>query len=91
MTKQYNIRDFSKLVPEKDGCLEADKFLGYKSSCFSCPFPDCKRGYRLALIRRSRNAEICRLLEQGASVLEVASKLKISRRTVQRIYKKERE
>ena len=83
--RQYEIKSFPKFDPEKDGCQEANDYLGGKSSCFSCPFPDCTRGYSRHLIRLRRNDLIHLLIKQGITIEVLAIRFNVSERTIQRI------
>ena len=76
---------------QDDGCELADEFLGYKSSCLSCPFPKCiydEPGGRQRWLKRLRDKEMARLASnEGKGIKELALRFGVSQRTVQRALK----
>jgi transposase-like protein len=62
-------------------------------SCLNCPFPHCiedmPRG-RQRQRKEIRNREIFRSYSQGEGVKQIAQRLKVSERTVQRALKERR-
>jgi len=76
------------------GCKEASDFLGYPSSCKSCPFPKCifddpklRKKYSDKTVR---NKNIRRLYQKGAKVEDIATIYNLHTRTVQRVISKAR-
>ena len=68
------------------GCEQATKYLGYPSSCQSCPFKRCtldKRRQRM----KQRNTEIRKLYRRSIAIAEIAVIHRVSPRTVQRVVK----
>ena len=68
------------------GCEQATKYLGYPSSCQSCPFKRCtldKRGQRM----KQRNTEIRKLYRRGIAIADIAVIHRVSPKTVQRAVK----
>lgn len=85
------IKSFPAFHAENDGCTLADDYLGYRSSCFECPFSDCDRGRIQRILRERRNAEVVELSNAGKSLEELASHFNVSVRTIQRILLKEKD
>jgi len=67
-----------------------DKGCELAPSCLNCPFPHCSedmpRG-RQRQRKEIRNREIFRSYSQGKGVKQIAQRLKVSERTVQRALK----
>jgi DNA-binding CsgD family transcriptional regulator len=80
------------LLPEyckyhDDGCEFAD-------SCLNCPFPDCiyaQPGGRQQWLKSLRDREVLKTHSQGKGVKELAEMFGLSSRTIQRIFKRDRD
>lgn len=48
----------------KKGCAKADSFLGGRSRCLDCPFPDCYDGIGILTFRRKMGIEVETLKEK---------------------------
>ncbi|MBI4340372.1 MAG: helix-turn-helix domain-containing protein [Chloroflexi bacterium] len=62
------------------------------SLCLDCPLPRCRYDEKVGRKRidqRLRNARMAAQHKQGVSVAELAERFRVSKRTVQRVLKKE--
>jgi hypothetical protein len=74
-----------------ENCQYQDEGCELADSCLNCPFPDCiydSPGGERRLRKERRNSEIVHKSTLGYSVKELAAKYEVSRRTVQRVIKK---
>ena len=79
-------RDTSPDLPP-EYCHYRDEGCELAESCLDCPFPECiydRRGGRQQWFKGLRDREMVRLFAEGKEVKELASRFGVSRRTVQR-------
>lgn len=75
----------------RDGCKTADEKVGGKSSCFSCPFPDCilvdMPGHNAKRVetKKLRDEAIRAELAAGMTAEEAASKYNLRQGSIERI------
>lgn len=73
------------------GCEQATDYIGYQSSCLSCPFEKCLLDEARVGIskfkKRTRNEEIIQRFKKGESIEDLALAFSICERTIQRLLK----
>ncbi len=73
----------------KDGCKWVDGFLGYESSCLTCPLEECVLDASLSVKRRvikgKRDREILNLASKGINSKEIAKRFTIGITTVYKV------
>ena len=71
------------------GCKDATEYLGHQSSCFTCPFRDCRYGEGgvglTKMLMNQRNEHILKKYTAGSSIRDLANEFGINIRTIQRV------
>jgi hypothetical protein len=81
--RRYNT-DSESYRDHDSGCRWASDFLGRQSSCFNCPFTECK----YADFYADRDLKILGYHRQGRHECEIARALGLDRGTVHRVVKR---
>jgi hypothetical protein len=80
------------LLPEY--CRYQDDGCEFADACLNCPFPECiyaQPGGRQHWLKEFRDREVRQLHNQGKDVRELAEMFGTSQRTIQRIFKRDRD